>query len=99
MRKGIPEYNKNFGPLQALLLTLTKRHGSKKKALEKVQLGSDIWTPEVHNLLEDIKQLITDRVTLSHLDPDKRLCINTDASEHYWAGVTLLGRCPHPNPA
>ena len=42
MRKGIPEYKKYVGPLQALLLILTKRHGSKKKALEKVQLGSDI---------------------------------------------------------
>ena len=39
MRKGIPEYNKNVGPLQALLLALTKRHHSKKNALEKVKLG------------------------------------------------------------
>ena len=87
MCKGIPEYKKNVGPLQTLLLTLTKGHGSKKKALEKVQLGPDIWTPEVHNLFEDIKWLIADRVTLSHLDPDKQLCMNTDASDHYWAGV------------
>ena len=73
--------------MQTLLLTITKGHGSKKKALEKVQLGSDIWTPEVHKLFEDIKRLIADRVTLSHLDPDKQLCMNTDASDHYWAGV------------
>ena len=32
MRKGIPEYNKNVGPFQALLLTLTKRRCSKKNA-------------------------------------------------------------------
>ena len=87
MRKGIPEYNKNVGPLQALLLTLTKRHGSKKNALEKVRLGPTIWTPEIHKLFEDLKLLIAERVTLSHLDPAKRLCMNTDASEHYWAGV------------
>ena len=60
MRKGIPVYNKKVGPLQTLLLTLTKSHGSKKKALEKVQLGSAIWTPEVDNIFEDIKQLIAD---------------------------------------
>ena len=24
---------------------------------------------------------------MSHLDPDKQLCMNTDASDHYWAGV------------
>ena len=41
----------------------------------------------MHKLFEDIKQLIADRVTLSRLDPDKRLCMNTDASEHYWSGV------------
>ena len=87
MRKGIPEHNKNVGPLQTLLLTLTKGHGSKKKELEKVQLGSDIWTPEVHKHVADIKRLIADRVTLSHLDPDKQLCMNTDASDHTWAGV------------
>ena len=87
MRKGIPEYNKKVGPLQTLLLTLTKNHGSNKKALEKVQLGPDIWTPEVHNMFEEIKRLIADRVTLSHLDPDMRLCVNTEASDHYLAGA------------
>ena len=87
MRKGIPEYNKNVCPLQALLLTLTKRHGSKKNALKKVKLGPSIWTPNIHKLFVDFRLLIAQRVTLSHLDPAKRLCMNTDASEHYWAGV------------
>ena len=86
MCKGIPEYSRNVGPLQALLLTLTKRHRSKKNALEKVKLGPNIWTPDIHKLFEDLKFLIAERVTLSHLDPAKRLCMNTDASEHYWAG-------------
>ena len=40
MRKGIPEHNKNVGPLQTLLLTLTKGHGAKKKELER-----DNWDP------------------------------------------------------
>ena len=71
MRKGIPKYNKNVGPLQALLLTLTKRHGSKKNALEKVKLGPNIWTPDIHKLFEDLKLLIAERVTLSHLDLTK----------------------------
>ena len=87
MRKGTPEYSKNVGPLQALLLTLTKRLGSKKNALEKVKLGPIIWTSNIHKLFEDLKLLIAERVTLSHLDPAKRLCMNTDSSEHYWAGV------------
>ena len=38
-------------------------------------------------MFEEIKRLSADRVTLSHLDPDMRLCVNTEASEHYWAGV------------
>ena len=90
MRKGVPEHNNTVGPLQALLLTLTKRHGSEKNALEKVRLGPTIWTPDIHKLFEDLKLLIAERVKLSHLDPAKRLCMNTDASD--FTGQVCLHR-------
>lgn len=65
------------------LFILTKRHSSKTKALESVQLRSDIWTSEVYEPLENIKQLIAERVIPGHLNPAKRLFMNTNASEHY----------------
>lgn len=69
------------------MLIETKRQGSKTSALAKVKLNLDIWTSKIHKNIEDIKHLIVKRVTLGHLKSDKRLCMNTDTSKHYWACI------------
>ena len=87
MRSGIPNYTTAIGKLQALLLTLTAKHGAKKSRLAKVVLGTDLWTPDMQAEFDHIKTLILKRVELTHFDPAQRLCLHTDASDHYWAGV------------
>ena len=56
-------------------------------ALCKVPLGDDVWTPALKKSFERVKHLIANRVELTHFDPAQRLCLHTDASDHYWAGV------------
>ena len=87
MRSGIPNYAQETGSLQALLLSLTAKHGAKKAQLTKVALGTDLWTSTMQSAFDNIKRLIAHRVELTHLDPAQSLCLHTDASDHYWAGV------------
>ena len=87
MRNGIPEYSVAIAPMQTLLGELTARHGAKKVKLAKVLLDNTLWTKQLQASFEQMKVLIATRVELTHLDSAQRLCLHTDASDHFHAAV------------
>lgn len=62
------------------------RHGSRKKTRifnRPISSWEDEHQDEFQRLIEAVKE----QITLATADPDKRLCLFTDASEPHWSGV------------
>jgi hypothetical protein len=90
MRSAIPNYSKRVAPLQA---ALAKVFGGKsrrtKKAAAAVSL-LQLWGPEEQAAFKDLQATIMESIPLAFPDPDKRICVLTDASYRFYAGLVTL---------
>jgi hypothetical protein len=57
-----------------------------KKAAAAVPL-LHLWGPEKQAAFKDLQAAIMDSMTLAFPDPDKRICVLTDASDRFYAGL------------
>jgi transposase InsO family protein len=88
MRTSIPGYNKLVQPLQDLMEAVYAQAGGRtKRKTAKVSLSEVGWTGEHDKCLTQLKLALTNMVMLSHPDPNKRLCVYTDASESHWGAM------------
>jgi RNase H-like domain found in reverse transcriptase len=86
MRGAIPSYSKRAAPLQAALVKVFEVKSRKtKKAAAAVSL-LHLWGPEEQAALNDLQAAIMESMTLAFPDPDKRICVLTDASDRFHAG-------------
>jgi RNase H-like domain found in reverse transcriptase len=52
-----------------------------------------LWEPEEQAAFNDLQAAIMDSMTLAFPDPDKRICVLTDASDRFYEGlVTQMTR-------
>jgi hypothetical protein len=87
MRRAIPNYSKRMAPLQAALAKVFKGKSRRtKKAAAAVSL-LHLWGPEEQTAFKDLQADITESTTLAFPDPDKRICVLTDASDRLYAGL------------
>jgi RNase H-like domain found in reverse transcriptase/Integrase zinc binding domain len=87
MRSAIPNYSKHVAPLQAALAKVFEGKSRRtKKAAAAVSL-LHLWVPEEQAALKDLQAAIMDSMTLAFPDPDKRICVLTDASDRFYAGL------------
>jgi RNase H-like domain found in reverse transcriptase len=87
MRSAIPNYSKRVAPLQA---ALSKVFGGKSRRTKKGAAGVSLlqlWGPEEKVAFKDLQAAIMDSVTFAFPDPDKRICVLTDASDCFYAGL------------
>ncbi|KAF0756866.1 hypothetical protein AaE_004463, partial [Aphanomyces astaci] len=88
MRGNIPQYTELVAPLTKLLDIAAKAADSRKKtALTRVALSSVGWSGDHLECFDRIKETLKRMVPLSHPDPDKMVCLYTDASEGFWGAV------------
>jgi hypothetical protein len=88
MRTSIPGFNKLVQPLQALMERVYAAAGGRtKRKAAKVSLLDVGWCVEHDNCLSTLKSALSNMVMLSHPDPEKRLCVYTDASEYHWGAM------------
>jgi RNase H-like domain found in reverse transcriptase len=87
MRSAILNYSKRVAPRQAALAKVFEGKSRRtKKAAAAVSL-LHLWGPEEQAAFKDLQAAIMDSMTLAFPDPDKRICVLTYASDHFYAGL------------
>jgi RNase H-like domain found in reverse transcriptase len=87
MRSAIPNYSKRVDPLQAAMAKVFEGKSRRtKKAAAAVSL-LHLWGPEEQAAFKDLQTAIIKSMALAFLDPDKRVCVLTDASNRFYAGL------------
>jgi hypothetical protein len=87
MRSSIPNYSKRAAPLQAALAKVFEgKRRSKTKAAAAVSL-LHLWRPDEQASFKDLQAATMGSITLAFPDPDKRICVLTDASDRFYAGL------------
>lgn len=86
MRTALPGFSKLISPLQVLL----ESNYVLNKTRKKIRLANrpiSAWGDEHQQAFTCLIQAIKDQVVLATPDPQRRLCLFTDASEEFWSGV------------
>jgi RNase H-like domain found in reverse transcriptase len=87
MRSAIPNYSKRVTPLQAALAKVVEGKSRRtKKAAAAVSL-LHLCGPEEQSAFKDLQAAIMDSMTLAFPDPDKKICVLTDAWDRFYAGL------------
>jgi RNase H-like domain found in reverse transcriptase len=87
MRSAIPNYSNRVAPLQAALAKVFEgKNRRTKKAAAAVSL-LHLWGPEEQAAFKYLQAAIMESMTLAFPDPDKRICVLTDASYRLYAGL------------
>jgi RNase H-like domain found in reverse transcriptase len=87
LRSAIPNYSNRVDPLQAALDKVFKGKSRRtKKAAAAVSL-LHLWGPEEPAAFKELQAAIMDSMTLVFPDPEKRICVLTDASDRFYAGL------------
>jgi RNase H-like domain found in reverse transcriptase len=74
-------------PLQAALAKVFEDKSRRtKKAAAAVSL-LHLWGPEEQAAFKDLQAAIIESMTLAFPDPYKRICVLTDASDRFYAGL------------
>jgi hypothetical protein len=87
MRRAILNYSKRVAPIQAALAKVFEGKSRRtRKAAAAVSL-LHLWGPEEQSAFKDLQAAIMESMTLAFPDPDKRICVLTDASNRFYAGL------------
>jgi hypothetical protein len=87
MRSAIPNHSARVAPLQASFAQVFEGKSRRiKNAAAAVSL-LHLWGPKEQAAFKDLKAEIMESVTLAFPDPDKRICVLTDASDRFYAGL------------
>ena len=88
MSLSIPDFARRIAPLTGILEEAYKKSGKRtKKSIRKTALSSLSWGPQHEETFFNLQYSLKTAVTLSYPDPEKSICIFTDASERFWSGV------------
>jgi chloramphenicol 3-O-phosphotransferase len=83
MRSAIPNYLKRVASLQAALAKVFEGKSRRtKKAAAAVSL-LHLWGPEEKAAFKNLRAAIMESMTLAFPDPDKRICVLTDALDRF----------------
>jgi RNase H-like domain found in reverse transcriptase len=86
MRSHIPAYAERVAPLQVLLREVIAEVGSSRKSTVKVSLQSR-WRAEHQQAFEEMQKQLQKLPVVAHPDPEKVLCVFSEASDKYFSGV------------
>jgi RNase H-like domain found in reverse transcriptase len=87
MRSTISNYSKRVAPLQA---TLAKKFGGKSRRTKKTAAAASllqIWGPGEQAAFKYLQAAIIESMSLAFPDPDKRICVLTNASDRFYPGL------------
>lgn len=86
IRSAIPKFSKLIAPLHDLLETnYTLQNTRKKTRLTNRPIS--VWGDQHQDAFHSLVTAIKEQAILVTANPEKRLCLFTDASEPHWSGV------------
>jgi hypothetical protein len=87
MKSALQKYSKRVASLQAALAKMFEGKSRwTKKAAAAVSL-LHLWGPEEQVAFKYLQAAIMESMTLAFPDPDKRICVLTDASDRFYADL------------
>ena len=89
MASAIPDYARSVAPLRDLLERAYARSGKRtKRSVQNLSLSGDLtWGPSHQAAFDNVQSVLSNAIKLAHRDESKALCVYTDASALFWAGV------------
>ena len=89
MASAIPDYARSVAPLRALLERAYSKSGKRsKRSVQSLPLTGELaWGDAHQTAFDNIQAVLSNAIKLSHRDVSKQLCVYTDASALFWAGV------------
>jgi len=88
MSLAIPNFAQRIAPLNDVLEEAFTRSGKRtKRGVQKIALSTLSWGPTHEATFRELQDSLQTAVKLSYPDPQKCICIFTDASDRYWSGV------------
>jgi transposase InsO family protein len=94
MRDSIVAYASLVDALHEILEAALRLSASRKKtAAAKINLVDAGWTATTTATYRGVQAALMESVRLSHVDSAQQLCMFTDASDKFWAGI--LTQVPH----
>jgi RNase H-like domain found in reverse transcriptase len=85
MRSAIPNYSKRVSPLQAALAKVFEVKSSRTKKSAAAMSLLHFWRPEEQAAFKDLQAAIMESMTLAFPNPDKKICVLTDAPDRFYA--------------
>jgi RNase H-like domain found in reverse transcriptase len=87
MRSAIPNYSQRVASLQAVLAKLFDRKSRRTKKVAAAVSLLHLWGPEEQATFKDLQAAIMESMTLTFPDPDKSICVLTEDSDRFLAGL------------
>jgi RNase H-like domain found in reverse transcriptase len=87
MRSAIPNYSKHVESLQAALPRVIEGKSRRTKKTAAAVSLLHLWGPEEKAAFKYLQAAIMESMTLAFPDPDKRICVLTDASDRFYDGL------------
>jgi RNase H-like domain found in reverse transcriptase len=87
MRSVILIYSNRVSPLQAALAKVFEGKSRRTKKAEAALSLLHLWGPEEQAAFKELQAAIMYSMTLAFPDPDKRICVLTDASDRFYASL------------
>ena len=88
MSIAIPDFTGRTAPLTAVLEQAYSQSGKRtNRSIRPIRLRSLSWGPDHVKAFLQLQDCLRNAVQLAHPDPEKVVCVYTDASERYWSGV------------
>ena len=85
---AIPKLAERMAPLVKVLDEAYAKSGKRtKRSIRNMSLNSLSWGPTHETSFRDLQDSLKSAVTLAYPDPEKVICVFTDASEKFWSGV------------
>jgi hypothetical protein len=85
MRSSISNYSKPVTPLQAALAKVFEGKSRRTKKSAAAVSQPHLWGPEEQAAFKYLQAAILESMMLAFPDPDKRICVLTNASDRFYA--------------
>ena len=96
VKTGIPNFNRIVEPLHEFLekdYVRSKTH--KKRSLARISMADVGWDQTELQAFKSCTKALSRRVTLTHRDATKRVCVYSDSSNSFWSGI--ITQVPAPD--
>jgi hypothetical protein len=87
MRSAIPNFSKRVAPLVAALAKVFEGKIRRTKTAAAAVSLLHLWGPDEQAAYKDLQAAITESMTLAFPYLDKRICVLTNASDRFYAGL------------